>query len=127
VVAMLENISSLPELPLDRADDSGRLASELLITWIIISALFYFAFFPTSSYADTLSGTVVDAYQNPKSAVLIDILGPVSTFTQTDEQGQFSVDVPSGHYIVRIRDDRHRAEIEVYVDREFNKTFRLNW
>ena len=84
-------------------------------------------FISATAHADRLSGTILDARGNPKSFVLVDVLGPTKVFTQSDSNGRFSVEVNKGNYIIRIRDDRHQAEVEVRVDGTFDGKFQIEW
>ena len=85
------------------------------------------ALLAAAASADELKGTVLDAMGRPKSSVLIDVLGPTKVFTETDSDGHFSVEVSTGRYIIRIRDDRRRAEVEVLVEGDTARIFRVSW
>ena len=82
---------------------------------------------PATALADSLTGTIRDARGNPKSAVLVDVLGPTKVFTHSNQSGDFTVAVDKGHYRVRIRDGRHRAETEVFVDGDVSMNFQVDW
>lgn len=80
-----------------------------------------------SANADELSGIILDANGNPRPFVLVDVLGPTNVFTQADGDGRFSVTVSRGYYTVRIRDNRRRAQTEVFVDGTLRRDFKLKW
>ena len=105
--------------------------SSTRLAWRVATHLSVFllgAAFSVICYAGTLSGEVVDRNNQPKAFVSIDVLGPGTVYTETDEKGQFNVTLPPGAYVIRVRDGNRRMEFSREVgDTPTSETFTLRW
>jgi Carboxypeptidase regulatory-like domain len=78
--------------------------------------------------AGELTGTVLTAQGNPKPGVLVEVLGPTKTFTQTDSSGRFHVSLPRGNYVIRVRDSNMTATFPQEVgDEDRTASYKLSW
>ena len=74
-----------------------------------------------------LKGVVVGSNNTPKPSVAVDILGPTRVFTETNEEGRFSVEVVAGRYTVRVRDGSRRIEFPGLVPNESEVKLTVPW
>ena len=66
----------------------------------------------------TVSGSILGVDGAPRPYVSLDILGAERVYTETNDQGEFEVDLPPGRYVFRVRDGRRRMEFERPVGAE---------
>jgi hypothetical protein len=99
----------------------------IYICCVMLSAMLWVA--PASS--GTLAGTVIGTAQNPKAFVRVEIVGPQSLTTFTNQEGTFSAKLAGGRYVVRILEANRRMEFPVEIpgdDRStVTSTFKLPW
>jgi hypothetical protein len=80
------------------------------------------------AHSADLAGVVTDKNGTPRSGVVVDVLGPSKTYTQTDGTGNFVVHVSPGNYTVRVRDGNHHQEFPQSVPVEgVHGNYRLTW
>lgn len=103
------------------------LRTELYITILV---LFFNLLFASSIEAGPLNGTVKGSGQQLKSYVRIEIGGPQSETTFTDNDGEFSIELSHGTYIIKIIERNRSMTFEVDIPEENTSTekeFILNW
>lgn len=80
--------------------------------------------------ATELVGKVVGDGGLPKTYVSVSIFGAVNRRTQTNSDGTFTVDLPPGSYIIRIRQDPNRKEFKYEMTADAQKAdveFKVDW
>lgn len=78
--------------------------------------------------AQQLSGVVKGAKGEIRPGAAVDVMGPRKLVTHTDEEGKFTVDLPTGSYTVRVRVDGRRQEFRVVIgENDGTRIFRLSW
>ncbi len=91
---------------------------------------FFCLVFNTSAYAGTLNGTVRGKTGQIKKYVRVEIGGPETKTTFTDEHGVFSVQLLSGAYIINIVERNRSMKFNVDILEAKNpmeKSFNLKW
>jgi hypothetical protein len=101
---------------------AGRLPGSVMLGVLLAAVI------ASPAYSQNLQGIVKGRDGQPKSYVLVDILGPSNVHTQTDAAGRFEATVRAGAYVIRIREGRRRMEFSRRVTGEVHEEeFKLRW
>ena len=80
------------------------------------SFLFFFlCAWCSTSNAETLQGNIIGVDNQPKQYASVSIFGAENRRTQTNENGQFSVNLPPGSYVIRIWQRPNRQEFNFQI------------
>jgi len=78
-----------------------------------------------------ITGQVLGSDGEPKRGVLVDVMGGRRLFTQTGDNGEFSVTLRPGFYTIRVRDGNRRQEFPLDVEQvpgeALRPVFRVEW
>ena len=79
--------------------------------------------------AGTLEGTVKGVAQDPKRFARVEINGPQSVATFTNEQGKFAVQLAGGAYTVKVveRNRSQRFKANVPASGTIGQEFKVEW
>lgn len=99
--------------------------------YVTISALFFYLITICPVEGATLKGTVKGKNGQLKKYVRVEIGGPESKTTFTNEDGVFSILLSGGRYTIKIVERNRSMTFNVDVPKEKDKTkevtFKLNW
>lgn len=95
----------------------------------LLFLLFSYVLFVATIEAGTLEGKVVGASQNPKPFVRVEIYGPQSMTTFTNNEGKFSVELEGGQYRIQVIEMNQGMQFDVDVprDNKISTEFKLAW
>ena len=96
----------------------------------VLSLLFFvLCVWCSTSNAETLQGKIIGVDNKPKQFVSVSIFGAENRRTQTNEKGEFSVDLPPGPYVMRIWQKPKRQELNFQIapGSKEPKTFNVEW
>ena len=102
----------------------------LLRNILLIVAVILISLGSESVSAKEFTGTVANNDGAGIPFVLVDILGPGSIATRTNNDGQFKVDLLNGRYTVRLRYNGRRREFPIEVSDDQHpqsQTFETDW
>jgi hypothetical protein len=94
------------------------------------SLLFFFlCALCTTSNAETLQGKIIGSDNQPKQFASVSIFGVENRRTQTNETGEFSVNLPPGSYVIRIWQQPNRQEFDFQITSgsQEPQTFKVGW
>jgi Carboxypeptidase regulatory-like domain len=79
--------------------------------------------------AETLEGKVLGVDNKPKQYASVSIFGAENRRTQTDQNGEFSVNLPPGSYVIRIWQQPNRQDFNCQINRGLTETqiFKVGW
>ena len=85
--------------------------------------------FSGTAQAGTLEGTVKGVAQDPKQFARVEINGPQSVATFTNEQGKFAVQLPGGAYTVKVieRNRSQRFKANIPASGTVGQEFKVQW
>jgi len=89
-----------------------------------------FCIWSSTSYSETLIGKVVGLDDSPKQNTSISVFGITNRRTQTETNGIFTVDLPPGSYLIRIRQNPNSQEFTYQIRAgvaEHEHLFKVNW
>ena len=89
-----------------------------------------FCVWSSTSYSEILIGKVVGLDGSPKQNASISVFGIKNRRTQTETNGMFTVDLPPGSYVIRIRQHPNRQEFTYEIREgapEHKQTFKVSW
>ena len=96
--------------------------------WCLIAVLIFAAqLMCQAADALELTGTVLGKAAQVKSFVRVEIGGPTQATLFTNDQGKFSVEVEAGEYVIVVRERMYSKTFRIYLDRNFETTFYLDW
>ena len=108
---------------LKTAYDRGRYSILLFLVLVFI-----FAWCPMAT-AETLEGKIIGVDGRPKQYASVSIFGAKNRRTQTNESGQFTVDLPPGSYVIRVWQQPNRQDFNCQINPGATKTqtFKVGW
>jgi len=94
---------------------------------LLLAAIACTSFAMAQAQGVMLKGVVIGSNNAPKPGVAVDILGPTRVFTETNQEGKFSVEVVAGRYTVRVRDGSRRMEFPVVAPNQSEVRLAVPW
>ena len=82
----------------------------------VLSLIFFvLCIWYSTSNAEKLQGKIIGVDNKPKQFASVSIFGAENRRTQTNEKGDFSVDLPPGFYVMRIWQKPKRQELNFQI------------
>jgi hypothetical protein len=89
-----------------------------------------FCVWSSAAHSEILIGEVVGLDNRPKQNASISVFGIKNRRTQTEPNGEFTVNLPPGSYVIRIRQNPNRQEFTYEIREgvpEQKHIFKVNW